>query len=131
MAEPARQLAADPVSALERSLPDAPLQDRELLQDPAVRAALADGVHEAFKHGPYGWFDDSWLIFADDWGYEPEAISLPIHLWYGAEDKFVPVNAARAFASELGPASFQILAETGHAGWLRIESDVLKTILTD
>jgi pimeloyl-ACP methyl ester carboxylesterase len=127
LAGPAAQMADNPVEALTAAMVDAPPIDRELLGRPDVRAVLVESLQEAFRNGPSGWFDDSWALNSA-WGFELEDVVVPAHLWYGAADRNVPVDAARAMAGLLPQASLEVIDGCGHLGWLVHEERILRTL---
>jgi pimeloyl-ACP methyl ester carboxylesterase len=128
LAEPAAQIPADPVGVLEGAMADAPPADREMLKRADVRELVAASLREAFAHGPVGWFDDSWAL-STQWDFRLEEVAVPVHMWYGELDRNVPIRAVRAMAERLTVASFELIPEAGHLGWITREDDVLRTLL--
>jgi pimeloyl-ACP methyl ester carboxylesterase len=128
LAEPAARMTADPVGTLVAALEDAPPVDRAMLEQPEVRAVIADSFREAFRTGPFGWFDDAWSLM-NPWGFRLEDVRTPLHLWYGESDRNVPLAAAQAMAARLRVESFEVIPGAGHAGWLVQEERVLRTLL--
>jgi pimeloyl-ACP methyl ester carboxylesterase len=64
---------------------------------------LATWARAALKHGIWGWFDDD-LAFVRDWGIDLGAISVPVAIWHGGEDRFVPYAHGRWLAKHVaGP----------------------------
>jgi pimeloyl-ACP methyl ester carboxylesterase len=128
LAEPAAQIPSDPVGVLEAAMADAPPVDREMLQRQDVRDLLAASLREAFANGPVGWFDDSWAL-STQWDFDLEDVAVPVHMWYGELDRNVPLRAVRAMAERLTVASFDVIPDSGHLGWLAREEEVLQTLL--
>jgi pimeloyl-ACP methyl ester carboxylesterase len=128
LAEPAAQVASDPAGVLDSVMSDAPAVDRDMLRRPDVRTMLAESLREGFARGPLGWFDDSWAL-STPWGFELGEVAVPVHMWYGELDRNVPIKAARAMASKLRVASFEVIPGAGHLGWLTHEERVLRTLL--
>jgi len=128
LAEPASQMGADPVGTLVAAMEDAPPVDRAMLEQPEVRAVIADAFREAFRAGPFGWFDDAWSIMSS-WGFRLEDVRTPLHLWYGDSDRNVPLSAAKAMATRLRVESLEVIPGAGHSGWLMHEERVLHTLL--
>ncbi len=62
MAEPAKQIMADPVGMIGASMRYAWAIDRGMLERPEVQAALIEQLREGFRQGPTGWFDDAWVL---------------------------------------------------------------------
>ena len=130
LAEPASQIAADPMGVLESAMADAPAADKEMMRRPEIREVTAESLREGFVNGPRGWFDDGWVL-SNPWGFELGEVGVPVHLWYGALDRNVPLGAVRTMIAELDVASFEIIQDAGHLGWLTREEQVLRTLLDD
>ena len=128
LAEPAAQIPADPVGVLEAAMADAPPVDREMLKRTDVRDVLAASLREAFANGPLGWYDDSWRL-STPWDFRLEEVGVPVHMWYGAIDRNVPIRAVEAMAARLTVASFDVIPDAGHLGWLAHEEEILQTLL--
>jgi pimeloyl-ACP methyl ester carboxylesterase len=70
-----------------------------------VRDALADGVE--------GWVEDD-FAFLDPWGFEVEAIEVPVLLWQGEQDLMVPSAHGRWLASRIAGVEAHISSQDGH-----------------
>jgi pimeloyl-ACP methyl ester carboxylesterase len=130
LAEPAAQIPSDPMGVLDGVMADAPSVDREMLKRPDLREVLAESLREAFANGPLGWYDDSWAL-STTWDFSLEEVRSPVHMWYGELDRNVPIRAVRAMAARLRVASFDVIPNAGHLGWLAREEQVLQTLLDD
>jgi pimeloyl-ACP methyl ester carboxylesterase len=86
--------------------------DRRVLTG-AFAEHLADSTRRALVRGIWGWFDDD-LAFIDDWGFDLGAITRPVTIWQGAEDRFVPFTHGRWLAGHVAGAQAQLRAEHGH-----------------
>jgi len=128
LAEPAAQIPDDPLGVLEAAMADAPPVDREMLKRTDVREVLAASLREAFANGPLGWYDDSWRL-STPWDFRLEEVAVPVHMWYGAIDRNVPIRAVEAMAARLTVASFDVIPDAGHLGWLAHEEEVLRALL--
>lgn len=73
-----------------------------------VRAALAPGFA--------GWADDDVAIFHSPWGFSPAGIAVPVKLWHGTADCFVPLGHARWLATAILGAELQVDDGGGHLG---------------
>jgi pimeloyl-ACP methyl ester carboxylesterase len=92
-------LAAEPDTLVEalRSLcspPDVAVLTGEFAE--YVRDATRRGIGESLE----GWIDDD-FVFMNPWGFELDEIHVPVQLWHGAEDRFVPVAHGRWLAERI------------------------------
>ncbi|GAA0913559.1 alpha/beta hydrolase [Nonomuraea longicatena] len=65
-----------------------------------VRAAFVADVRETCRQGGAAMAEDL-LRYLRPWGFEPEDVTVPVHLWHGLEDPKVPVALARRLAGRL------------------------------
>jgi pimeloyl-ACP methyl ester carboxylesterase len=77
----------------------------------------ADYMFEAFRAGNEerldGWLDDD-LAFAKPWGFELEQIDVPVLLWQGAEDRFVPFAHGEWLARRTPAVDARLSHDDGH-----------------
>lgn len=128
LAEPAAHITADPIGVLDAAMADAPEADREILARPEIRALAAESIREGFANGPFGWFDDGWAL-SSPWGFDLRDVSSPVHMWYGEIDRNVPLTAVRRMAEQLEVASFEVLPDAGHFGWLDHEERIVRSLI--
>jgi pimeloyl-ACP methyl ester carboxylesterase len=115
------------------------------LLSPTDRAVFtgetADYVFEAFRAGSEerldGWIDDD-LAFAKPWGFELETIDVPVLLWQGREDRFVPFAHGEWLARHIPTVDARLSSDDGHVTllaqrvpqvheWLVAASDRVRT----
>ena len=72
----------------------------------AVQAGLAPGND--------GWTDDDIALFHSGWGFDPASISVPVKLWHGVDDRFVPVAQGRWLAESIPGAQAVLRDGDGH-----------------
>jgi pimeloyl-ACP methyl ester carboxylesterase len=77
----------------------------------------ADYIFEAFRAGNEerldGWLDDD-LAFAKPWGFDLEQIDVPVLLWQGAEDRFVPFAHGEWLARRIPAVDARLSRDDGH-----------------
>jgi pimeloyl-ACP methyl ester carboxylesterase len=98
------------LAAFERSVTE---PDREVLHDPAARAAFVDTLREALRHGPAGLVDD-YAIEARSWGFALEAIRARVLVWHGDRDEAVPPRHGAWVAEAIPGAELRVLEGAGH-----------------
>jgi pimeloyl-ACP methyl ester carboxylesterase len=113
-AEPLRAVSAADVKA---SLGD--------LISEADRPALGGGFAEyeaaalraALSHGVWGWLDDD-LAFIEEWGFDLGSIDVPVAIWHGDDDRFVPVAHGLWLTEHVSGATSCLRAGEGHLSLL-------------
>jgi len=61
-----------------------------------------------------GALDDNVAIFHTPWGFELTSISVPVKVWHGAEDRFVPYEHGRWLAQHIAGADSALDEADGH-----------------
>jgi pimeloyl-ACP methyl ester carboxylesterase len=74
---------------------------------------LASSMQEGLAPGPQGWWDDG-VAEVGPWGFELAAISVPVLVMHGREDKFVPFAHGEWLAAHIPGAEARLLDEDGH-----------------
>jgi pimeloyl-ACP methyl ester carboxylesterase len=72
----------------------------------AAQAAVASGVD--------GWLDDDIALFHSPWGFDPASIAIPVKVWHGLEDHFVPFAHGRWLAQAIPGAQAELCDHDGH-----------------
>jgi pimeloyl-ACP methyl ester carboxylesterase len=108
----AKMLAASPeevAASLETLLspPDRAVVTGELAED------MVANLHAAVEERRDGWMDDD-LAFAKPWGFDPEAITVPVMLWQGRQDLMVPASHGEWLAAHVGNVEPHISDADGH-----------------
>lgn len=91
--------------------------DRAALDAPMVDWLVAT-AREGLRPGDEGMRDDN-LSCAAPWGFDLTTIRVPVQLWHGAEDRFVPVSHGRWLAARIPGVDLQIEPALGHLSLLQ------------
>jgi pimeloyl-ACP methyl ester carboxylesterase len=107
-----QMIAADPAVMVEviRSLvspPDAAALSGELGE--YLLASLRDGITESVD----GWIDDDYAFF-EPWGFDLGSIRVPVLLWHGEQDRFVPIAHGRWLAEQIPGVDARFEPDHGH-----------------
>jgi pimeloyl-ACP methyl ester carboxylesterase len=87
-------------------------EERAVLSGRLAEYFIACDTH-AFAPGVVGWIDDA-LAFAAPWGFELAAISRPVLLLQGEDDRFVPPSHGHWLAARIPGVEARITASDGH-----------------
>lgn len=58
--------------------------------------------------------EDDYRILDSPWGFDPAAITAPVHIWQGTTDRLVPFGWGKRLAEHLANAQFTACAGEGH-----------------
>jgi pimeloyl-ACP methyl ester carboxylesterase len=86
--------------------------DREALTD-ELAAYLHENFRMAMAQGVEGWHDESVAELAP-WGFDVGTIRVPVQIWHGRQDRFVPASHGRWLADHVPGADLQISDDDGH-----------------
>ena len=91
---------------------------RDLIDDVdrgALTGDFADWVaasfREALRESYWGWFDDD-MAFIEPWGFELDAIRVPVHVWQGRHDRMVPYAHGEWLAAHIPTAIPHLFDDT-------------------
>ncbi len=109
-AQQMRAATADQIFEMFRSL----LSDVDLgvMSPELVDFFLVQG-REGLRSGGAGMRDDG-LSDVEPWGFELASIRVPVQVWHGRQDRFVPVAHGEWIAARLPQADLHLLPDEGH-----------------
>jgi len=101
--------------------------DRAVLARPELAGVVHAAAVEAFRQGARGVAQELLLFLARPWGFEPEQIAVPVHLWYGTADVTVPIGMGRALARAIRGSELIELRDAGHLAFLEHWDTIMRT----
>jgi pimeloyl-ACP methyl ester carboxylesterase len=105
------RVAEDPSNVLEGfELSDS---DRAALARPELRQIILESTFEHSARGVGGWVDDD-LAFIHPWGFDVQAISVPVLVRYGATDVLCPPAHGEWIAANVPGCVVKIDTTAGH-----------------
>lgn len=98
----------------------------------AITGALADELALALRRAVEvdiaGWRDDD-LAFTTDWGFDVTAITVPVAIWQGRQDRMVPYAHGAWLAAAIPTAEAHLFEDEGHISLVRRIDDVLADLV--
>ena len=103
-----------PAVAVKQLAAEVSLVDQDELARDGGTATMASFV-EALRPGPHGVLTD-FRLWGSPWGVDWSAVRVPVHVFQGDADRFVPVHHAEDLVRRLpdGIAMLHLLPGTGH-----------------
>jgi pimeloyl-ACP methyl ester carboxylesterase len=86
--------------------------DREVATG-ALAAFLLDHIRAGIGPSGDGWIDDD-LAFVAPWGFDLASIRVPVQIWQGEQDQFVPYGHGVWLAEHIPGVDARLTAEDGH-----------------
>lgn len=81
----------------------------EISRDPREYAAVvAEGLRR-----PRGAVEE-YRVFAAPWGFRPEDVRVPAHVWWGDQDRFVPRADVEALVARIPGSTLTVVPGAGH-----------------
>lgn len=114
----------DPGSLLALLVEQMTEADRRVMAGVPIRRQLTDAFAEALRRGPDGWIDDV-LALRADWGITLTQIRMPVRLWHGADDNFVPASHTRWLAEQIPGAQLHVQRCSAHFGAVEVLPEML------
>ena len=102
--------------------------DRRLLSAAEGGTAAIESFLATAAGGVRGMIDD-YLTCCASWGFDLHEVLGEVHLWHGEQDRFVPVEHARAVAAALPRCRARFDTDDGHFFFRRRLEDVLGALV--
>jgi pimeloyl-ACP methyl ester carboxylesterase len=94
-----------------------PAVDRAALLERGSRADAVAFVKESLRQGPAGCLQD-YRVFGDPWGFDLAEVTVPVHIWEGAEDRTGPPEYRDFLLRHLPQARASVVPGEGHISLL-------------
>lgn len=102
--------------------------DRAVLSEHYAELAHAS-LQASISNGVFGWLDDD-LAFVRSWGFSLDQIRVPVSVWHGREDRFVPLSHGEWLAANVPGARSHLVEGEGHISLSRNRyGDVLDELI--
>jgi pimeloyl-ACP methyl ester carboxylesterase len=85
---------------------------------PEIAEYLVSSSHDGLAPGVEGWWDDG-ISQLRPWGFTVDSIRVPVQLWHGRQDHFVPFQHGEWLASRIPGVEAHLTAEDGHTTLLQ------------
>lgn len=106
---------------LERGVPDA---DRTAASDVEYALRL-HAVPDAFRQGSRPAAEELALIHGE-WDFEPQDVTVPVHMWHGRGDANVPIALAEDLSRRLPSVTTNFYPESAHAVGFERRAEVME-----
>jgi pimeloyl-ACP methyl ester carboxylesterase len=90
---------------------------------------MAESLRVAVQVGVGGWRDDD-LAFAKGWGFAVADITVPVAVWQGRHDRFVPFAHGEWLAAEIPTAEAHLLEDDGHLSLISRADEILADLIS-
>ena len=103
------------------------VRDIELLHDPRFAATVDETARATFRQGTSGagWDKVSWI---GEWDIDLSAITSPVLLWYGSDDRLVPPSHGLWLSQNVPRARLVVRDGEGHFGILEHLGEMLAAL---
>ena len=81
--------------------------------NPEFAEWVVQAIHSGLAHSADGWWDDG-IASLKPWGFDVESIQVPMQVWHGRQDKFVPFGHGQWLAANIPTAEAHLTDEDGH-----------------
>lgn len=105
-----------------------PEADRRLLARPEIKAMFLDDLLNGSRKQLAAPFSDI-VVFARDWGFRLDEISVPVRWWHGDADHIVPFRHGEHVVSRLADAQLYPMPGESHLAGLGRAEEILQTMM--
>jgi pimeloyl-ACP methyl ester carboxylesterase len=119
---------ADEAALLAAFEPALSERDRRVLAEPHHAAALLADIREAFRQGTLGGGWDN-VSYVGPWDFDLQAVTCPVRLWYGDEDRLAPLPHGQFLADHLSDAQLSVRKGYGHLANLEHLPEMLHELM--
>jgi len=102
--------------------------DRKLLAAAEMRRTAVESFLATAASGVGGMIED-YVACCTAWGFDLREVAGEVHVWHGEQDRFVPVEHARALAAALPRCRARFDADDGHFFFRRRLEEVLGALV--
>ncbi len=75
--------------------------------------SIVHGIRDGLAPGDQGWWDDG-VAHMSPWGFELDSIRIPVKVWHGRHDRFVPFQHGQWLAEHIPGAEAELSETDGH-----------------
>jgi pimeloyl-ACP methyl ester carboxylesterase len=101
--------------------------DKKILREPEVRRILSESFQAGLDCEGDGAAYELSLI-ARPWDFKLEAITIPVELWHGTADHYVPLCMGEAMAKALPQCRAHFVADQGHFMVISMIDEILSAL---
>jgi pimeloyl-ACP methyl ester carboxylesterase len=126
----ARATKRNPTKALDRMRGLLSEDDNRLLEQPDMQESVLKRQTEATRMGVRGWAREAKILISP-WGFSPQEIKIPVHLWYWEDDPSIPIQMGRYLATQIPLAVPHFMPGGGHLSMYCHWAEILTHLMTD
>lgn len=88
--------------------------DLHVLDDRAMFDMVVEDGTEAVRQGVEGFFEERRAGYVFDWGFHSSEVPVPVSVFHGTDDRWVPVAIGREIADRLPNSQMREIQSLGH-----------------